>query len=235
MKNINPNSNIHSSVVIEGDVNISSNVVIGAYCHLIGPITIGKDTIIESYSYLKGPMKIGTNNNIGPNCIVGSDGEHRTTQSVGEILIGNNNIIRDGTVIQRGTGKRNTEIKNHCYIMANSHIAHDNFIADDVTLSTQVVFAGHTIVLKGATVGICSITHQFTTIGAYSMIGMGSVLTKDVPPFSLVFGSPAKFKGFNSHQINKLGLQDLENSDIFKLHQAEFLKHSRRIILQLEE
>lgn len=181
-------SQIHPTVVIKGDVKI------------------GPGSVVEAFCYLRGPIVIGANTRIYPHCVIGTEAEHKSRPSVGVIKIGDNTTIRELTVIQRGTGDRDTEIQNDCYIMDHCHVAHDVVIEDGATLSPNVVLGGHTRVHRGATVGIAAITHQFSTIGAYTMIGMGSIVTKDVPPFGLVSGNPARFRRFNTHAFAAAGL-----------------------------
>ena len=181
---------IHPTAVLEGDISIAEGTEIGALC------------------YIKGPATIGKNNKILPHTVIGCDGEHKTAAPQGRIIIGDNNRISELVVIQRGTGDRDTQIGNNCYIMDHCHIAHDVLIQDDVTLSPNVVLGGHTIIMQGATVGIATITHQLSTIGSYSMIGMGSVVTKDIPPLCLVMGNPAHLQRFNTHVFKKLGIAE---------------------------
>jgi acyl-[acyl carrier protein]--UDP-N-acetylglucosamine O-acyltransferase len=71
-------------------------------------------------------------------------------------------------------------------------------------VSHNAVFAGHTRVHEGVTVGMAAITHQHSTIGAYAMLGMGAVVTRDVPPFALVTGNPARFRRLNTHALERL-------------------------------
>ena len=78
--------------------------------------------------------------------------------------------------------------------MDHVHFGHDVLVDDNVTIAPNVVLGGHTVVLEGATIGIGSSTHQFSTIGAFSMIGMNSTITRDVLRF-LVSGSPGSFIG----------------------------------------
>jgi acetyltransferase-like isoleucine patch superfamily enzyme len=83
-------------------------------------------------------------------------------------------------------------------------------IEDDVHIGPNVTFTNDpfprskhydvqflpTTVKKGATIGANSTINPGITIGEYAMIGAGSVVTKNVPPFSLYYGNPAKHKGF---------------------------------------
>ncbi|MEY4066679.1 MAG: hypothetical protein RIR26_2887, partial [Pseudomonadota bacterium] len=181
-------SRIHKSATIEGDVSIDSEVEIMAGV------------------YLKGPLIIGRGTKIFPNCVIGTDGEHRSKSSEGKIIIGENNVIRELTVIQRGTGNRDTSIGNNCFIMDHTHIAHDVKIESGVTIAPNVVLGGHVYVQESATIGIGSVFHQWSTIGAFSMTGMGSVVTKDIPPLAMVMGNPAKYAGPNIHALNRLNI-----------------------------
>ena len=188
---------VHPSAVIEGDVSIGENSEIGALCYIRGPVDIGKNT------------------QIGPHCIIGTDAEHKSRGSLGRIVIGSNTIIRELTVITRGTGDYETQVGDDCYIMDHCHIAHDCVIENGVTMSHNCTLGGHSMIHTRANVGIGSTLHQYSIIGAYAMVGMGSVITKDVPPLCLVYGNPAKFARFNTHVFKSLhiGPDDLELKD----------------------
>jgi UDP-N-acetylglucosamine acyltransferase len=179
---------IHPTAVIEGDVQLADDVEVGALC------------------YLRGPLVVGAGTRIWPHVIIGCEGEHREREAVGVIRIGAGVVLRELVVVQRGTGDRDTTIGDGCYVMDHCHIAHDVVLAEDVTLSPNVVLGGHTRVHRGATIGIGAMTHQRSTVGAYAMVGMGTVVTRDAPPFSIVFGNPARFHGLNAKGICAAGL-----------------------------
>jgi UDP-N-acetylglucosamine acyltransferase len=179
---------IHPSSVLEGDIDLGENVSIGPFC------------------YLKGPVSIGNNTVIGAGCIIGTDAEHRIMESNGSVSIGNNVIIKEGVVIHKGTEKHITIIDDDCYIMNQSYIAHDCSLAKGVILSSNVCLAGKVHLLNGCNLGMGVLVHQYSTIGAFCMIGMGSVVTKDVLPFSTVYGNPAVLKKWNSYKFSELGI-----------------------------
>lgn len=217
---IHSSTKIHPSVIMEGDIEIGANTTIEANC------------------YLKGPLVIGENNKIGQQVMVGVDPEHKMKPGMGNVTIGNGNTIREFTVIQRGIGDLNTQIHNECFIMAYSYIAHDCLIESDVILCARVSLSGHCHILKGAILGLSCCLHQFSTVGAHSFIGMGSVVVKDVPSFCVVMGNPASFAKINSHPLEKHGItpQDFEmaNGSIQSKHpyvqecMHHFHKHARR-------
>lgn len=189
---IHTTASVHPSAILEGEIEIGANTVIGPNC------------------YLKGPLVIGANNQIGHQVLIGVDPEHNTKKAAGLVMIGNNNIIREFSIIQRGIGDLDTTIQNDCFIMAYTYIAHDCLIESNVILCARVSLAGHCHILKGAILGLSSSTHQFTTIGSHAFVGMGSIVVKDVPPFCIVMGNPAHFEKLNSHLIEQLGINPKE-------------------------
>lgn len=223
---IHPSAKIHSTAILEGEVNIGAQTEIGAGC------------------YLKGPLTIGENNRIAANVMIGVDPEHAIETAKGRVIIGNNNVIREFSVIQRGIGDRETEIGNNCFLMAYSYIAHDVLIESDVILSAKVALAGHCHILRGAVIGLAAALHHYTTVGQYAFVGMGCIVNKDIPPFCISVGNPARFKGFNEHALKKFdfNIQDLkiENTQLqsdnthIKKYLQEFNLHARRKILPLK-
>lgn len=191
---------IHPTAILEGDVDVGAGTQIGPFCYLRGPVSIGSDNIFSSH------------------IAVGQEAEHRKKGSCGAIYIGDNNRLREFVVIHKGTGERDTRVESNCYLMDHVHISHDCLVESDVTMSHNVVLGGHTIVQQGATLGILCAVHQRSTIGAYAMCGMGSVVTKDIPPFILVTGNPAKFKRLNTHQFESLGI----NENMFEIQKGRY-------------
>ena len=233
MNSTNASQDIHPTAILENEVHVAEGVIIEPYCHIVGPVEIGKDTKISSFCYIRGPAKIGERNRINPHCVIGTEPESRDAKPSGLIIMGNDNIVSEFTAIQRGTGDRDTEIGDNNFIMDNVHISHDNKLGNNVTLAPNVVLGGHTVVHDGATVGIASSTHQFSTVGAYSMIGMNSTITKDVPPFTMVFGNPAKIRKWNVYQMKELGMQNIPSGETYDKYYSQFVTDSRREILDI--
>lgn len=176
----------------------------------IGPsVELGFGNIIGPGANLFGPLLIGNNNWIGPNASIGTPAEVRgglhesiwdEAQKVDGIEIGDNNVLREFVTVQQPHYKK-TLIGSNCFIMTKAHIPHDGIIENDVTISCSVLIGGHSLVQSGSNLGLGSILHPFTVIGSHAMVGMGSVVTKNIPPYSMAYGVPARIHGTNHRKL----------------------------------
>ena len=199
---------IHSSSIIDPAAKISNDVEIGPFCLIGADVEIGSGTRIESHVILKGPMKIGERNHIFQFSTLGDgspDKKYKNEPTT--LVIGNENIIREGVTIHRGTvqDRGETLIGDRNLIMAYSHIAHDCVLGNDIVLTNQAALAGSVHVGDGAILGGYAIVHQFCSLGSYSFCAMGSAVNKDIPAYVKVRGNPAKPFGINVTGIKRLG------------------------------
>ena len=199
---------IHSSSIIDPSAKIADDVEIGPFCLVGADVEIGSGTRIESHVILKGPMKIGKKNHIFQFSTLGDgspDKKYKNEPTT--LVIGNDNIIREGVTIHRGTiqDRGETLIGDRNLIMAYSHIAHDCVLGNDIVLTNQAALAGSVHVGDGAILGGYAIVHQFCSLGSYSFCAMGSAVNKDIPAYVKVRGNPAKPFGINVTGIKRLG------------------------------
>lgn len=140
-------------------------------------------------------LEIGKNNTIGPYAIIGGKAQHPKKKSFGKIIIGNNNNISQFVCINRPTKfRKKTIIGNNNYIMSNSVIDHDCILENYITMSSNVLLGGNVYIMNGSQLGMKTIIHQNQLIGSYTMIGMGSIITKrkKIIPGYIFFGKPVK-------------------------------------------
>lgn len=101
--------------------------------------------------------------------------------------------IGQGTVVCAGTVcTADTFIGSHCVINKLCSIGHDAVIEDFATLAPQVMLGGHSRIGRYAEIGASSLVRQGLTVDSCAVLGMGAVVTKDVPAKSIVVGNPAK-------------------------------------------
>lgn len=211
---------IHSSAIIDPSAKIADNVEIGPWT-LIGPdVVIGEGTRIASHVVIKGPTEIGRNNRIFQFATVGEECQDK--KYAGEptrLVIGDNNVIREGCTLHRGTIQDNslTQIGSGNLLMAYVHVAHDCMVGDNCILANNVALAGHVHVGDFAILGGFTAVHQFCQIGAHVMCGAGTVVLQDVPAYVMANGNTATPHGINSEGLKRRGFS---SDEIRALRQA---------------
>lgn len=182
----------------------------------IGPdVEIGKGNFIGAFAVISGKCSIGNGNWIGPHVVIGMPAQHRSIDHFQEdsevdkrlIKIGDHNVLREFVTVHLPTQEL-TEIEDRCFLMTQAHVSHDTIIGSDVTIANSCQIGGHSIVGKGANLGLGVCIHQRLKIGAFSMVGMGSVVTKDLPALALAYGNPARVMGANVVGARLRGLSE---------------------------
>lgn len=212
--NIHNSAKVGKNVIISGNVNIGAYTTIGHNSVIEGNINIGESNTISNNVTLLNNIEIGSNNQIFQNSVIGTAPQHKkfSNNFSGKISIGDENIFRECVTIHLPTIEDKTIIGNRNFIMAYSHVAHDCVLFDDITIGNQTNLGGHVTLFSNSNLGLNTTVHQFCQIGSYSMVSMGSTVTKDILPFALF----AK----NTHStINIIGLQrnDISSKDIAKI------------------
>ena len=205
---IHDSSKIYGNSVIGKDTVVLENVILGYPEHKIlmeilkqnikiedfdfPGCTIGANSIIRAGSTIFSSVKTGNNFKTGHNVMI-----RENTQIGDNVLIGTNVII-DG----------NVKIGNNVSIQGNVYIPTNVLIEDNVFIGPCAVLANDKypirkkyelkgpVLRRGASIGANATIVCGVTIGEYALIGAGSVVTRDVPPYSLVYGTPARVHGF---------------------------------------
>jgi UDP-N-acetylglucosamine acyltransferase len=198
---------------------------------VIGPgVRIGSGTRVGPHAVLRGPTTIGRDNRIFQFASVGEDPQDK--KYAGEptrLEIGDRNQIRECATIHRGTVQDAglTRIGSDNLLMAYTHVAHDCQIGDHVILANASSLGGHVKVQDWAILGGFAIVHQFCRIGAHSFAAMGSVISKDVPPFVTVGGHPAKPYGINVEGLQRRGFDAAAITDVKRAYKRLYLQGLR--------
>lgn len=203
-----PIHRIHPTAIVHPEAKIGADVEIGPYAVVGEHVIIGDGTLIGSHCVIEGWTTIGCNNRIYTGAVVGNDPmdlKYKGEKSY--LVIGDNNIIREYATISRGTegGGGETRIGNYNLIMSNVHIAHDVQMGSNIVVSHGSGVAGHVVIEDEVRIsGIVGI-HQFCKLGQLVFVGAHSMITKDVPPYALVDGDPARVHGPNIEGLRRSG------------------------------
>lgn len=198
---------IHEKAVVDPTAELDTSVYVGPYAVIEAGVKIGKDTKVEAHAVVSGPTTIGERNLIGSFAMVGGSPQDLSYRGEPtELIVGNDNQIREYSSIHRGTphGSAKTIIGNNNLLMAYTHVAHDCRIGNNVIMANVATLAGHVEVGNNASIGGLVAIHQFCRIGTFSYIGGVSGIGLDVPPFVIIAGTRNRTR---ISGINKVGLR----------------------------
>lgn len=216
-----------NNAFVHPKAKIGKNVTISPFCYIAENVEIGDNTYIGPHAVIQDYVKIGSNCKIYPGAVIG--GEPQDLKFKGEVSyveIGDNVMIREYCTVSRGTaasGKNKTVIGDNSFLMAYVHVAHDCRIGKHVILVSYVGLAGETDVDDWAIIGGASVVHQFTHIGCHAMLSGGSIVGKDIPPYSLIGKRPVSFCGINLVGLKRRG---------YTTEQLERIRDIYRVIYQ---
>ena len=200
---------IHSTAIIDPQAQLDEGVQVGPYSVIGANVSIGAGTQIDSHVVINGPTRIGRNNRIAQFNSIGDAPQDKKYDGEMTVLeIGDNNVIREFCTFNRGTqgGGGVTRIGDDNWIMAYVHVAHDCVIGNKVILANGSTLAGHVSVGDFVILGAFTVVHQFCALGAYSFSAMSTTIFKDVPPYLMIAGNPAKPHGLNSEGLKRRGV-----------------------------
>jgi UDP-N-acetylglucosamine acyltransferase len=219
-------SRIHTTALVDPCAELDLDVEVGPYS-IIGPkVKIGKGTRIKSHVVVEGNTTIGEGNHIFQFSTIGSvpqDLKYKGEES--QLIIGSYNVIREFASLNPGTsgGGMLTRIGDRNLMMMYCHIAHDCIIGSHSVIANGATLGGHVIiedyVIAGGLVGV----HQFVRVGTGSILGAGSMVSKDIPPYCNATGDRVRLRGLNLEGLRRRG---------FSRDQIDALKKAYRIIFQ---
>jgi UDP-2-acetamido-3-amino-2,3-dideoxy-glucuronate N-acetyltransferase len=152
-------------------------------------VQIGKDTKVWHFSHILSNSVIGERCSFGQNCVVGPN-----------VKIGNGVKVQNNISIYEGV-----ELEDDVFL--GPSMVFTNVINPRSFIVRKEEFK-KTLLKKGCSVGANTTIVCGITIGEYALIGAGSVVTKDVKPFEMLYGVPAKHQGWVSKAGNRLIFND---------------------------
>ena len=200
---------IHPTAIIHAGAKLGSGVSVGAYSIIGEHVEIGDNTWIGPHVVISGHTRIGCDNKIFQFNSIGEVPQDK--KYAGEptrLEIGDRNTIREFCTFNLGTAQDAgvTRVGNDNWIMAYVHIAHDCQVGNRTIFANNSQLAGHVHVDDWAILGGYTGVHQFCRIGDHAFLGMGALISGDVPPFTMVatdtHGRP---RGINSEGLKRRG------------------------------
>ena len=155
--------------------NTSNKIFVHESSYIDDNVIIGEDTKIWHFSHVQKDTKIGVGCTIGQNVNIASN-----------VNVGNYVKIQNNVSVYEGVELHDYVFCGPSMVFTNIKLPRSEFPQNDSNLYLK------TIVKKSASIGANATIICGITIGEYALIGSGAVVTKDVPPYSLVIGNPGR-------------------------------------------
>lgn len=191
---------IHPTAIVDPGARLGAGVRIGPFCTVEGNVVLDDGVELVSHVAVSGRTTIGSGTRIFPFASIGhppQDLKYHGEESW--LTIGADCVIRENVTVNPGTegGGMETRIGDNCLLMANSHVAHDCRIGNNVILANYVGIAGHCVIEDFVIFGGIIVVHQYVRIGKHAFIGAQSMIDADVIPYGMAVGNRARLAGLN--------------------------------------
>ncbi len=191
---------IHPTAIVHPTAEIAEGAEIGPYSIIEEKVIINAETTVGPHVVIRRNTTIGKGCRIFQFASIGEipqdlkySGEDTKT------ILGDDNVIREYVTIHRASvhGDGKTELRNHNFLMAYCHVAHDCKIGNHVIMANGATLGGHIEIQDYAILGGLSAAHQFVRIGTHCIISGLTGIPQDIPPYTMAAGERAKLYGLN--------------------------------------
>ncbi|SDQ46257.1 acyl-ACP--UDP-N-acetylglucosamine O-acyltransferase [Pseudoxanthomonas sp. CF125] len=206
---MSPAPAIHPSASIDPAARLGADVRVGAFTSIGADVEIGDGSVIGPHCSITGPTRIGRDNHIVGHAAIGGDPQDKKFKGERtELVIGDRNTIREFVTINRGTGDGGgiTRIGDDNWLLAYTHVAHDCNVGNFCVFSNNSTLAGHVQIGDWVIMSGFAGVHQFCRVGAHAFLGMGVLVSGDVPPYTMVATeAQGRPRGINSEGLKRRG------------------------------
>lgn len=239
--NIGEGCEIHPTAIVEEGAVIGNNVKIGAYSMIGSNVKIGDNSVIKPHVVIEGWTTLGKGNKIFSFAVIGQDPQDlKYHGEKSEIIIGDNNSIREHCTIHPGTEGDNlvTRIGNNNLLMVNTHIAHDCVIGNNCVFANNATLAGHVVIGNNVVLGGLSAVHQKVKIGNGAMLGGISGLGEDLIPYGMAYaenGRRSSLQGLNLVGLKRAGFDKKDIQEVLHFYKEVFEADDNKSVFERSE
>lgn len=202
-------------------------MVIGPYAVIDQSVRIGAHCVLGPHVFLTGNTFIGEHNQFFAGAVIGEAPQDLKYRGMPTGLrIGSHNVFREHVTVHRSTkAEEETFIGSHNFLMANSHVAHNCRVGEQVILANGALLGGHVVVEDRAFISGNCLVHQFVRVGTLALMQGGSAISKDLPPFTIARGDNGMC-GLNVVGLRRAGFTPAERMELKQLYRALFRTHA---------
>jgi len=209
---------------VSASAKIGKDVTIYPFAYVEGGTEIGDGSIIYPYVSILEGTTIGKQCRVHQNSVIGGipqDFAFRGDKS--RVIIGDNNVIRENVTINRAsTSEGVTRIGERNWIMEGVHICHDASIGNDNVIGIKAVIGGNCVINNRIIFSTAAIANPRTRVGSGAMVAAGTLFNRDVPPYIVVTGVPATYRGINAQILTGQGVTEKIQSHIANAYRLVF-------------
>jgi len=202
-------SKIHPTAYIADSAIVGENASIGPFAVIDENVQIGANCQLGAHAVIQPFVKMGDGNVLHPHAVLGGLPQDVSfkAETVSWLEIGDDNVFREGFTAHRASIENAvTSIGSGCFFMNNSHVAHDCVVGNKTIFANNVAIGGFVEVGDGVFMGGAVVVHQFCRIGSFAIVQGTTGLNKDVIPYMLIGGRPAKHYRLNSVGLRRAGI-----------------------------
>ena len=215
---------IDPRAIVSPGARIAPGVEIGPFAIVEDDVEIGAGTRIGAYTQVCSGTRIGRDNRIHMHVVLGNEPQDLSYRGAPtRLVIGDRNVIREGSHLHRGSKQEATVVGDDCFLMTNCHVGHDCRVGDGVVMATGATLAGHVSVGPQAFLSGYCLLHQFVRVGRLAMIQGGAAASQDVPPFTIAVRPQNLLVGVNVVGLRRAGLDRPAIAAIRRAFRALFL------------
>ena len=215
---------IHKTAIVDPSSEIGEGSTIGAGAMIEADVQIGRNCQIGAYAIIRKHTKLGAAVRVDSFSVIGGDPQSLgfDPSTVSYVEIGDRTIIREAVTVNRASAAdAKTIIGEDCFLMANSHVAHDCVLKNAVVLANNAMIAGHISIGEKSFIGGGAGIHQFCRIGAHCMIAGNASITADVPPYVMA-AERSEAHGLNLVGLRRGQFEQREIKDLKRCYRAVF-------------
>jgi UDP-N-acetylglucosamine acyltransferase len=214
---------IHPTAIIHPKAKLDSTVQVGPYTIIDEGVEIGPDCVVGPQVYLTGLTNIGARNRFYAGCVIGEAPQDlKYSGEPTRLRIGDCNVFREHATVHRSNkAEEVTIIGARNFLMANSHVAHNCRLGDQVILANGALLAGHVTIDDCAFISGNCVIHQFVRVGTLAMMQGSSAISKDLPPYTMARGGNG-ICGLNTVGLRRAGLTPAQRLELKQLYRVLF-------------
>lgn len=217
---------IHPQACVDPQAKLGADVSVGAFAYIGAHTQIGAGCRIHPHAVIHPYTRLGAGCSVHAAAVLGDHPQDLAfeVETVSYVEIGDGCVFREGVTVHRGTKADSvTRIGNRCFLMANSHVAHNCQLGNEVILANGVLLGGYAEIGDRAFLSGNVVVHQFCRVGTLAMLSGLSAASKDVPPYCILENSASnRLAGLNVVGMRRAGLTPDQRADVKRVFQLLF-------------